>query len=150
MAPIQTHHKRYTALERALKSGKITRSGFDHCVENGIAFSVYKAPSPEEVPLPSPALLAPADHMEDIQKRLAAILTPRPDGASLPMPSPALLAPRKSRAIRYEPFHGGVSLMSLQESLDDKALLEAEEGIRRDRVEQECYTGLWGFNILGR
>jgi len=170
MAPIVPGQKRYTVLERALKSAKITQEEFDHCLANGIAFTKYKsmvAPPPEELPMPSPALVSPPPE-------------------ELPMPSPALTmvqdmamrqfeesdaiiaravntplptTPRKKKkTVRFqEPFHGGVALMSLQEQFDslaDKVLQDAEEGIRRDginhEIQEEAKKGWWGFNILGR
>tara|TARA_B100001093_G_scaffold326801_1_gene311776 strand:- start:1166 stop:1642 length:477 start_codon:yes stop_codon:yes gene_type:complete len=158
MAPIVPGQKRYTVLERALKSAKITQEEFDHCLANGIAFTKYKsmvAPPPEELPMPPPALVSPPPE-------------------ELPMPSPAMMSdaiiaravntplpttPRKKKkTVRFqEPFHGGVALMSLQEQFDslaDKVLQDAEEGIRRDginhEIQEEAKKGWWGFNILGR
>ena len=144
MAPIQPNHKRYTTLVRALKSSNITQKEFDYCVENGVALSLFKAggaPSPEEVPTPSPALLAPSPE-------------------EVPMPSPALLAPQapiKKRKRFTEPFHGGVALMSLQETFDslaDQVLQDVEEGIRRDvinnEIQEEAKKGWWGISLLGR
>lgn len=149
MAPIVPGQKRYNVLERALKSAKITQQEFDHCLANGIAFTTYKrggfpspapvSPPPEELPMPSPALVSDA-----IIAR--AVNTPLPT------------TPRKKKTVRFqEPFHGGVALMSLQEQFDslaDKVLQDVEEGIRRDvinhEIQEESKRGLWGFSLLGR
>jgi hypothetical protein len=149
MAPIQPSHKRYGVLERALAKGKINQSEFDFCVNNGMALSTFlqtfTGSKPEEVPLPSPALLAPKP--EEVPKSPqydveAAQETPR--------------APAKRKRFT-EPFHGGVALMSLQEKFDalaDKVLQETEEGIRKDAVvaeiEDDVRRGWWGFSLLGR
>ena len=113
-------------LEKALKSAKITR------------FAVQKKPSPEPAALPLPSLtlvvpIRPKSPDYDVE---AAEESPPP-------------APRKSRRSRYEPFHGGVVLMSLQEKFDalaDQVLSETEEGVRMSR---ELRTKWWGFRFLG-
>ena len=143
MAPIQPGQKRYARLQKALKNAKITQSDFDYCVQNGVAYSTFKdgSPDPAEVPTPSPALLAvptqltinPKSSHYDVE---AAEESPPP-------------APRKSRKPRYEPFHGGVILMSLQEKFDalaDQVLSETEEGVR---MSGELRTKWWGFRFLG-
>ena len=140
MAPVKPSHKRYARLQQALK--------------NGLAYSTFKAgsPKPKEVPVPSPALLAvppqcpsPIRGMVDRQFRAAEISPKSPhydvEAAEDMAPPPA---PKKSRAPRYEPFHGGVALMSLQEKFDslaDQVLRETEEGLRKGRVEVEVKKG---------
>jgi hypothetical protein len=181
MAPIVQGQKRYAVLERALKSTKITQEEFDYCVENGIALSVFKtAPPASELPMPSLTLVAPPAS----ELPMPSLTLVAPPASKLPMPSPTLLkieiappispksphydieaarestvpdAPRKKRVRFSEPFHGGVALMSLQETFDalaDKVLQDTEEGIRKDAVvaeiEDEVRQGWWGFNILGR
>jgi hypothetical protein len=91
MAPIVQGQKRYTVLEKALKTSKITQQEFDYCISNGVAFSVFKisgkpedvpppvSPEPEELPLPTPTLVAPSPE-------------------ELPLPSPTLVAPPPSPA----------------------------------------------------
>ena len=145
MAPIQPSHKSYGVLERALAKGKINQSEFDFCVNNGMALSTFlqtfTGSKPEEVPLPSPALLAPKPEEALYES-----------GTFLVDPDEAVKRKRFT-----EPFHGGVALMSLQEKFDalaDKVLQETEEGIRKDAVvaeiEDDVRRGWWGFTLLGR
>ncbi len=154
MAPIVQGQKRYTVLERALKTAKITQQEFDYCVQNGVAYSTFKAsapppalltPKPEDLPLPSLTLVAPPPSPTNLimVQDMAALESPE--------------APIKKRKRFTEPFHGGVALMSLQEKFDalaDKVLQDTEEGIRREQVEQEIQEdtqrGWWGFSLLGR
>lgn len=165
MAPIVPGQKRYTVLERALKSAKITRQEFDHCLENGIAFSTYKAnditivsPPPEELPMPSPSLTMVQDMAI---RQFEGAATPREVSDAIiarAVNTPLPTTPRKKKTVRFqEPFHGGVALMSLQEhfdSLADQVLQDVEEGIRRDvinhEIQEEAKKGWWGFSFLGR
>lgn len=163
MAPIQPGQKRYARLQQALKNAKITQSDFDYCVQNGLAYSTFKAgsPKPEEVPIPSPAVLAVPPKPEEIPLPSLTLVVPPQcpspirgmvdrqfHAAEISPKSPhydvEAAEDKKFRAPRYEPFHGGVALMSLQEKFDslaDQVLSETEEGLHKEQVEVEVKKG---------
>jgi len=164
MSPIVPGQKRYTVLEKALKTSKITQQEFDYCISNGVAFSVFKisgkpedavSPEPEELPTPSLTLVAPSpEELPTPSLTLVEAVSPKSPMYDVEAAVEPPLAPIKKRKRFTEPFHGGVALMSLQEKFDalaDKVLQDTEEGIRRDQVEQETRSGGWlGFSLLGR
>lgn len=174
MAPIVQGQKRYTVLEKALKTSKITQQEFDYCVNNGVAFSVFKisgkpedvpapvSPEPEELPLPTPTLVAPPPSptalamVQNLTMRQFEAEVPKSPQYDVEAAQETPRAPAKRKRFT-EPFHGGVALMSLQEKFDalaDRVLQDTEEGIRKDAVvaeiEDDVRRGWWGFTLLGR
>ena len=188
MSPIQPAHKRYTVLNRALKSAKISKAEFNHCVENGISLSAFRtAPkiSIENGITRSPRAASLAIHNQELVHRAANTPLPpdAPDPIDVPEP-PATLIPLNTKSVHvitqvspksprydveatediipyhqstkrhvptWEPFHGEVRLMSLQEKIDalsDQVLNDVEEGkcVPRTTLLRRKW---WTFGLLG-
>lgn len=164
MSPIQSNHKRYTVLARALNTSKISKVS----IESGITKASHPAslmihnrelvrqaantplpPEPSDAPKP-PTVLIPLNTTAVNMITQVSPKSPRYDVEATEDIIPCQRSARR-RTPTWEPFHGGVALMSLQEKIDalaDQVLSDVEEGKCPPRTTQ-IRRRWWVFGMLG-